>query len=79
MGGIMKQVFSSSGFKYAILVLFSMAIIKLLWVVVAFVILPSSTIEVDSPDEVKALYYRVSLAKENSKIVDKPKVIKAPV
>ena len=79
MGGTMKQVFNSSSFKYAILILSSMAIIKFFWVVVASTMLPSSTIEIDSPNKVKALYYRVSLAKESSKIIEKPKVIKAPI
>lgn len=75
MDGIMKQIFNSNGFKYAILILSSMAIIKFIWVIVASNIFPSNTIEIDSPDEVKALYYRVSLAKQTNTIINKPKVI----
>ena len=71
----MKQIFSSNIFNYAILILSPMAIIKLIWVIIASFTLPSTTIEIDSLDEVKPLYYRVSLAKKSNKIIDKPKTV----
>ena len=71
----MKQLFSSKGFSYAILMLSSMAVIKLIWVVIASLLLPLTTIEIDSIDEVKPLYYRVSLAKKSNKIISKPKTV----
>lgn len=71
----MKQIFSSNIFNYAILILSPMAIIKLIWVIIASFTLPSNTIEIDSLDEVKPLYYRVSLAKKSNKIINKPKTV----
>ncbi|SHO81010.1 General secretion pathway protein C [hydrothermal vent metagenome] len=75
----MKQLFNSSAFKYTLIVLSVMAIIKFVWVVVGFILLPSTTIELNSPNRVKPLYYRIVLAKRDSSIIDKPKVIKKPI
>jgi len=76
MDGIMKQLFKSEGFQYAIYALGVVAVVKLLWFMVTIILLPNTTQELETQGGVEPLYYRLSLAKKDGEVIKpKPKPI----
>ena len=76
MGGIMKLLSKDKFVEYLLIILGTMALIKILWIVVEFLFLDSKGVEYQKPSEVKALYYRTNFASEKvQKKVEKRDVI----
>jgi len=61
-GGIMKQLFSPSVVKNLILILATMAIVKIGWVAVEMTLLPARGVEYIKNSDIKSLYYRTRFA-----------------
>lgn len=73
----MNRVFKSEFFNYAIYILGAMALVKLVWFIVAMLFLPSTTKELESKGDLKPLYYRLYLAKATADPIKiKPKTKK---
>ncbi|MBN2825381.1 MAG: PDZ domain-containing protein [Campylobacterales bacterium] len=73
----MKTLFKSENMQSIIYVLALMVGVKVVWFIAALIFLPTQTQEVSSKSDVKALYYRIYLAKKEGQQI-KPKPIKKP-
>jgi len=75
----MKSLFKSENMKSILFVLALMVGVKAVWFAVTLIFLPSQTQELQSKSDVKPLYYRVVLAKqEGEKITQPVEPIKQP-
>lgn len=75
----MNKLFKSQYFNLAIYALGVMAVVKLIWFVVAAIFLPSTTQELVSKGDTKPLYYRLYLAKaQHTNIAPEP-IKKKPI
>jgi len=72
----MKKIFNTESIKNIIPILIVMLVIKLIYVIITAIFLPSSGQELSSNKKAKALYYRLNLSK-NTKYVA-PKVVQKP-
>jgi general secretion pathway protein C len=79
MDGTMKTLFKSENIQSILFVLALMVGVKAVWFVVTLIFLPSQTQELQSKSDVKPLYYRFNLAKqEREKINTQPVPITQP-
>jgi len=75
-GGTMKQLFSPSMVRNLILVVATMAVVKIGWVAVEMTLLPARGVEYIKSSDIKSLYYRTRFATNR---VVKDRVIKQPM
>jgi general secretion pathway protein C len=75
----MKKIFNAESIKNMIPILIVMLVIKLIYVVITAMFLPSSGQELLSNKKAKALYYRLNLSKNSKSVAPKvAKVIQKP-
>ncbi len=72
--GTMKKLINSKHLSTAIFMLSIIAIVKIIWIAISILFLPTTGEEYKEPNRVKKLYYRVRLTNE-SKIIVPPKPI----
>ncbi|HEO98633.1 MAG: hypothetical protein JW682_01130 [Campylobacterales bacterium] len=72
----MKHLFKPERMKQVMLILVAILVVKLLWVVVAFIWLPTAGVEYSEERGIKNLYYRVRIASDRQpQIVEQQKAV----
>ena len=71
----MKLLSKDKIMQYAILVLATMGIVKIIWLIIGFMLLDGKDIEYHKSSDVKALYYRTNFSSQKLAKVVKPKEV----